>query len=127
MTQAVPAVTSLTNPNTSSPDLSWIAPSQRASPADALARIQAICDACPELFSAMLAVYATHQGVPREILAAAVKQFRRDTDSLTREDVVGLLTALWNGGKQGFETVLRTRRNPPRTSSATAGLPWAAG
>jgi hypothetical protein len=127
MTQAVPAVTPLTNPNPSSPDLTWIAPSQRASPADALARIQAICEACPELFSAMLAVYATHQGVPREILAAAVKQFRRDTDSLSRDDVVSLLTALWNGGKQGFEAVLRTRRNPPRTTPSMAGLPWAAG
>ena len=47
-------------------------------------------------------------------LAAAVKQFRRDTDSLTQADVTGLFTALLNGGRQGFDTVLRTRRSGDR-------------
>lgn len=107
----------------SADDLAWIAPSHRAAPAEALARIQAICAACPDLFAAMLAVLATHQGVQREILAAAVKQFRSDTQALSRDDVTGLLVAIWNGGRQGFDAVLRTRRGTPRGASAVSWAP----
>ena len=105
------------------PDLAWIAPTHRPAPAEALARVQAICSHCPELFGAMFSVLATHQGVPREILAAAVKQFRPDTEALSRDDVTSLLVAVWNGGKQGFDAVMRTRKSAPRAASAH---PWAA-
>ena len=38
-----------------------------------------------------------------------------------RDDVVGLLTAIWNGGRSGFDAVLRTRANSPRGGG---GLSW---
>ena len=87
-----------------------------------LGRVKAICAQTPDLFQATFIVLATHQSVPRDILAAAIKQFRPELNSLTQDDVVGLLTALWNGGKQGFDTVLRTRRGAPRSAAAH---PWA--
>lgn len=62
----------------------------------------------------MLAVLATHQELPRDMLAAAIKQFRPDLATYTAEDVVSLLTAIWNGGKSGFDAVLRTRANSPK-------------
>jgi hypothetical protein len=98
--------------------LEWLHPAHRAAPADALMRIRWLCAQHPDLFGAMFVVLATHQGVPRDILAAAVRQFRRDTDSLTQADVSGLFTALLTGGRQGFDTVLRTRRSGDRKPAA---------
>lgn len=98
--------------------LEWLHPAHRASPADALMRIRWLCHHHSDLFGAMFTVLATHQGVPREILAAAVKQFRRDTDALTQADVTGLFNALITGGRQGFDTVLRTRRSGDRKPAA---------
>jgi hypothetical protein len=103
-------------------ELGWLMPGQRAAPAEALRRIQALCGARPELFAAMFLVLATHQELPRDMLAAAIKQFRADLDAYTREDVVGLLTAIWNGGRSGFDAVLRTRAGAPKRSSSA--LPW---
>jgi hypothetical protein len=97
--------------------LGWISPLHRAAPAEALARIRSICAQMPDLYAATVTVLATHQGVPREMLAAALKQARRDADALSRDDVVSLLNASWNGGREGFNAVLRTRRgegNRPR-------------
>ena len=101
--------------------LAWLAPNHRSEPAEALARIRDICELMPELFAAMFAVLATHQGVPREILAAAIKQFRRDTDALTADDVTGLLTSILTGGRHGFDAVLRSRKKGERKVIAT---PW---
>lgn len=102
--------------------LDWLLPGHRASPADALKRIQLICAEWPDLFNAMFCVQATHQELPREVLAAAIKQFRGDLDAYTREDVVSLLTAIWNGGKSGFDAVLRTRANAPKRGAG--GFSW---
>ncbi len=102
--------------------LAWLQPGHRASPAEALRRIQAMCAGWPDLHAAMLVVLATHQGLPREHLAAAIKQFRPDLDAYSQEDVVSLLTALWNGGKSGFDAVLRTRANAPRKGAGS--LSW---
>jgi len=102
--------------------LSWLLPGHRAAPADALRRIQELCAAWPELYAAMFLVLATHQELPRDMLAAAIKQFRADLDAYTREDVVSLLTAIWNGGKSGFDAVLRTRAASPKRGAA--GLGW---
>ena len=102
--------------------LAWLLPGHRATPAEALKRIQALCAAWPDLHAAMFAVLATHQGLPRDMLAAAIKQFRPDLDAYTREDVVSLLTALWNGGKSGFDAVLRTRANSPKKTAG--GFSW---
>ncbi|MGQ3054150.1 MAG: hypothetical protein ACT6S0_20410 [Roseateles sp.] len=103
-------------------ELTWLQPGQRATPPEALRRIQALCASRPDLFAAMFLVLATHQELPRDMLAAAIKQFRADLDSCSRDDVVGLLTAIWNGGKSGFDAVLRTRASSPR--KAAAGLSW---
>lgn len=92
----------------------WLLPAHRATPADALRRIQALCMAWPDLHAAMFVVLATHQTLPREVLAVALKQFRPDLEAYTREDVMSLLTAVWNGGKSGFDAVLRTRANSPK-------------
>ena len=103
-------------------DLAWLQPKHRAAPAEALQRIRTICEQGPaELFPIMLTVLATHQAVPREILAAAIKQFRRDCDSLSRDDLRSLLNAIWTGGQQGFDAVLRTRKNADRKPGA---LSW---
>ena len=99
-------------------ELSWLQPGHRAAPADALRRIQALCAAWPDLFPAMLLTLATHQELPRDMLAAAIKQFRPDLDPYSREDVVSLLTAIWNGGKSGFDAVLRTRANSPKKGAS---------
>jgi hypothetical protein len=94
--------------------LDWLLPGHRAAPAEALKRIQALCGGWPDLYAAMFLVLACHQELPRDVLAAAIKQFRTDLDAYSREDVVGLLTAIWNGGKSGFDAVLRTRANSPK-------------
>jgi hypothetical protein len=102
-------------------DLAWLMPGHRAAPAEALRRIQALCAAWPDLHAAMLAVLATHQELPRDMLAAAIKQFRPDLAAYTAEDVVSLLTSIWNGGKSGFDAVLRTRANSPKKAG---GFSW---
>ena len=98
--------------------LAWLQPGHRATPAEALKRIQVLCSAWPDLHAAMLAVLGTHQELPREMLAAAIKQFRPDLAAYTAEDVVGLLTALWHGGKSGFDAVLRTRTASPKKGAS---------
>jgi len=104
-------------------DAEWTLPGRPSSPALALARIGVICAGTPDLFSAMFAVLGTHQSVSREILALAIKQFRPDTADLGRDDVAALLTSIWNGGKPGFDAVLRSRRRGERKGGAP--LPWA--
>ena len=104
-----------------SAELAWVTPGVHGTPAQALSRIRALCQQLPDLHSVLLAVLATHQGLAREILGVAVKQFRRDLDDLSPADVASLLTSLWNGGKQGFEATLRSRRKSERKGAA---LPW---
>jgi hypothetical protein len=102
--------------------LAWLTPGHRAAPPDALRRIQQLCATWPDLHAAMFLVLATHQQLPRDMLAAAIKQFRPDLDAYSREDVIGLLTAIWNGGKSGFDAVLRTRANAPKKGAG--GFSW---
>ncbi|MFG6416817.1 hypothetical protein ACG02S_23240 [Roseateles sp. DC23W] len=102
--------------------IGWLLPGHRTAPAEALARIQRLCAAWPDLHAAMFIVLATHPRLPRDMLAAAIKQFRPDLDAYTREDVVSLLTAIWNGGKSGFDAVLRTRANSPKKGAG--GFSW---
>jgi hypothetical protein len=102
-------------------EVKWIAPSHRSSPAQALKRIKALCARFPDLFQAMLAVSVTHPAVAKEMLAPAIKQFRRDTDSLSSEDMNGLLVAISNGAQQAFEAVLRTRKNAERKGGGGGG------
>jgi hypothetical protein len=101
--------------------LHWMSPGAHGSPAEVLPRIQALCSQFADLYAAMFVVLATHQGLPREILAAATKQCRSDMDDLTRDDVAGLYTSIWNGGRQGFDAVLRSRRKSERKGG---GLSW---
>jgi len=70
----------------------------------------------------MFVVLATHQELPRDMLAAAVKQFRTDLEAYTRDDVAGLLTAIWNGGRSGYDAVLRTRAHSPKRGAGA--LSW---
>lgn len=110
------------NPDLPGDPLAWLLPGHRASPAEALGRIQRLCAGWPDLYGAMFVVMATHQALPRDVLAAAIKQFRPDLDAYSRDDVVSLLTALWNGGKSGFDAVLRTRANSPKKGAGA--LSW---
>lgn len=103
--------------------LAWMAPDHRAGPAEALPRIRAMCALCPELFDAMLLVVATHRGVPVPHLAAVLKSARPELADLQPHDVEGLVTATWNGGRQGFDAVWRTRQKAGRRSAAAA-MPW---
>lgn len=102
-------------------ELAWIDPGVRSTPAQSLRRIKALCGHFPDLFNAMQAVVVTHPNVSREMLAMAIKQFRRDADALSQEDVVGLLTSVINGAHQAFDAVLRTRKGAERKASS---LPW---
>ena len=85
-----------------------------------------MCGRFPDLFNAMQAVVVTHPAVSREMLAMAIKQFRRDTDALGQGDVVGLLTSVINGANQAFDAVLRSRRSADRKGAdrTAASLPW---
>lgn len=100
--------------------LAWYSPGQHGTPAQALARIRSICAHVPELYGAMFAVLGAHQGVPREMLAAAIQQCRADAAAMPRADVVALLTSIWTGGREGFDAVLRSRKKGERK----AGLGW---
>jgi hypothetical protein len=99
-------------------DLGWMAPGSASEPRAAMQRIEALCAMHPTLFGAMFALMATHPGVPRAVLAKAIKQFRRDADAHSPEDVMGLMTAVTNGAQQAFDAVLRTRRGSERKASA---------
>ena len=103
-------------------EVAWTSPADRSSPAQALLRIRALCAQFPDLFQLMFVMAATQQSVPRERLALAVKQFRRDTDALSKEDVMGLLSSVTTGGYQAFEAVLRTRKGGGK--AAASSLPW---
>jgi hypothetical protein len=83
-----------------------------------LQHIETLCGTHAALFDAMLAVVVMYPEVPRPLMASAIKQFRRDTDTLTQEDVMGLQTSLINGARQAFEAVLRTRRGGERKAAA---------
>jgi len=104
-------------------EAAWVLPGRQGTPAEALARIGVICGGMPDLFGALLAVLGTHQAVAVPILAAAVKQFRPDVADLSTDDVAALLTAIRNGGIQGFEAVLRSRRKSERKAG---GFKWGA-
>ena len=98
--------------------LAWLHPSQHGTPAACLQRIRWICEQMPDLYSAAITVAATHQGVPRDQLAAALRQFRPELQMHSPRDVAGMINGLWNGGKDGFEAVLRTRKNAERRNTA---------
>ncbi len=100
--------------------LGWIAPGQHGAPAEALARIRAICALMPDLYGAILAVLGTHQGLSREILAAALRQCRADAQAMEAKDVLALVTAVATGGREGFDAVLRSRSKEKRRG----GLGW---
>jgi hypothetical protein len=104
-------------------DVYWLVASHRPAPLDALRRIRHICTHCPDLFCALMTVVATHQGLRHEMLAAAVKQFRPDLEPYSTDDVTGLLRACWNGGWQGFDAVLRSRRTKDRQAGSQT-LGW---
>ncbi len=102
-------------------DIRWMLPGYAATPAESLQRIGILCARFPDLFAALLAVLATHQGLSRELMAAAVMKFRPDLAGMSRDEVCGLLVAVRNGGWQGFDAVLRARRKEPRKGG---GFPW---
>lgn len=100
----------------------WLGPQHRAAPAEAMSRIEAICTLHPDLPTAAWVVLATHQGLPRDVVAAALKRYRHDLDAFDLADVVGMLNAMVNGAREAFEAVRRTRRSAHRGSPA--GLSW---
>jgi hypothetical protein len=103
-------------------DVRWIGPHGPVDPKEALRRIRAICTSFPDLFGAVFAVLATHQGVPRQALAAAIKTFRSDTAALSEADVAALFVGLWNSGREGFESILRTRKGGKSKASLPTWL-----
>lgn len=104
-------------------DVYWLATGHRPPPAEALRRIRSICEHVPDLFGALMTLVSTHQSLRHDILATAVKQFRRDLDEFDRDEVAGLLRACWHGGWQGYDAVLRARRQRSRQSSGKS-LGW---
>lgn len=106
-------------------DMSWMSPSHRPVPAQALSRIKSICHHFPELCSAIQAVGATHISVPREVLAMALKKFRKDLDPYDTKEVVSLLAAIANGGRSGYDSVLKNRKKGGAT--ANTAMPWGMG
>ena len=106
-------------------DMAWMAPTHRAVPSVALGRIKSICQHIPELFGAMQAVGATHSAVPREALAMALKKFRADLDPYECKEVVTMLAGIANGGRSGFDSVIRNRKKGG--AAPASALPWGAG
>lgn len=101
--------------------LTWLAPGHVPAPREAMARIKALCQYVADPYDLLLAVQATHPGVSRDILARALKSCRPDLAALNPEDLTGLLTAAWTGGRHGYDAVRRTRRTAERKA---ASLPW---
>ena len=104
--------------------LVWMSPTCKGTSKEALLRVKALCHYWPDLYEAMQAVLATHPLIARDILALAIKKFCRDTDPYTTEDVTSLLISAWNGGRHGFDAVLRTRKSAERKPEA---VPWSRG
>jgi hypothetical protein len=104
-------------------EVAWILPGVQSSATVAAARIHAICAAHTDLFTAMLTVVATHPALARDKLAVAIQQFRPDCAGLSLADIQGLIVALLNSGRQGFDAVLRTRKGAKRPAASTAWLP----
>jgi hypothetical protein len=124
--QKVAAETAVDNPIASAVfDMAWMAPGYRATASEALPRIRALCQMHDDLFPAVFVVLASNPGVPRDILAGALRQIRPELQAFSRADVVGMLVAAYNGGRQGFEAVLRTRRQTPGPKVVNTALPWA--
>lgn len=98
----------------------WVLPGRHGSPAEVMQRLRAICEQVPDLFDAMLLLLATHQALSRDILAAATKNCRSDLQDLSAADVGSLYVALANGGRQGFDAVLRARRKSGRSAALGA-------
>jgi hypothetical protein len=113
MTMSTPVASENAAPSME-PCLAWLLPGTVPEAARAMARIEAICGAYPELFPAVLTVLVTHPSVPRPLLAAALRRFRPELAPFTSEDIVNMLAAAWNGGKSGFEAVMRTRSGQAR-------------
>ncbi|MEK8034804.1 hypothetical protein AACH06_28640 [Ideonella sp. DXS29W] len=101
--------------------MAWMLSGQPPTPADALRRIKAICKALPDPYAASITVLVTHPCVPRELLAATILTFRDDLAAYSKEDMATMLVAAWNGGKSGFDAVMRTRANAPKRS---ASMSW---
>ena len=120
------AVTDTTESATSVDALvGWVLPGQHGAPAEALGRIRFICEHTPDLFQAVWIVLATHQGVAREKLAAALRQLRPELATFTVEDIQGLLTSIWHGGQPGFDAVMRARQRGKKLASPNCSkLPW---
>jgi hypothetical protein len=100
--------------------LDWLAPGQPVAPREALQRIERICAMQPTLFGALMCASVTHPGVPHEHIARALLQFRPDTEGLTLQDVLGLLTASHTGAREAFDAVMRSRRKHDRRSTLAA-------
>ncbi len=105
-------------------DVAWTSPADKSSPAQAMSRIKALCTQLPDLFQLMFVLASPQQSVPRERLALAVKQFRRDTDAPGKKDLMGLLTSASTGSYQAFEAVLRTRKGGGDRKANSSSLPW---
>jgi len=100
------------------PELDWMAPHAVPSPQEALPRIRALCERSPDLFGALFVVAATHPGVPRPLLAEAVRQCHPEAADLSAEDIAVLFTALHTGAREAVEAVLRRRSGRQRTAGA---------
>jgi hypothetical protein len=94
----------------------WLLPSGQGDPAACLQRIRWICQNVADLHSAVFTVVATHPGVPRDRLAEALRLHRPDLRAHNAADVHSLINGLWNGSRDGFDAVLRTRKNSERKS-----------
>lgn len=101
-------------------DAAWISPTAHNTAPQALHRIKTMCAQFTDLFNAMFAISATHQSVSREMLALAIKQFHKDAEALSKDDLVGLLTAIATGGQQAYEAVLRSRKRGDRKADVAA-------
>ena len=99
----------------------WLLPRSAPDPAACLRRIRWLCEQVPDVYQAVLLVSATHQGVPRPHLAAALQRFHPGLAANTVDDVMGMLTGLLNGGRDGLEAVQRSRKGAARRST---GMPF---
>ena len=98
--------------------LDWLLPQSSAEPVACLRRIRWMCEQVPDLPSLILLVGATHQGVPRARLATALHHCRAELAAMPEADVLSLLNGTLNGARDGFDSVLRSRKGAQRRTTA---------
>lgn len=107
--------------------LAWMAAAYQPTAAEALKRLQRICDACPVLYDAVNVAAASHAGLSSARLGQALHRLHVEAAGLSEKDLIGLVTAVRTASREAFDAMMRTRQRSARAQRAGGALPWASG